>query len=62
MNFDLNNLFSEEISDETLYQLVNFFAELQLELESKFFAQLRRHVGTQAQPNCLVNDDINNKE
>ena len=43
----INNLLAllpEEISDESAYHLVNFFIDLTAELESCYFAQIRRYI------------------
>lgn len=45
---NIYDLLPEKISDEGAYHLVNFFMNLALELESHYFAQIKRH----------VNDDI----
>jgi hypothetical protein len=41
---NLRALLPEEISDESAYHLVNFFINLTAELESCYFAQMRRHI------------------
>jgi hypothetical protein len=41
---NLRALLPEEISDESAYHLVNFFINLTVELESYYFAQMRRHI------------------
>ena len=38
------DLLPEGISDECAYHLVEFFMNLSAELESYYFAQMRRHV------------------
>ena len=43
----INNLLAllpEELSDENAYHLVNFFIDLTAELESCYFAQMRRYI------------------
>lgn len=37
-------LLPKKISDEEAYNLVNFFMNLALELESHYLTQLRRHI------------------
>ena len=44
INTTICDLLPEEISDECAYHLVNFFMNLASELESYYFAQMRRHV------------------
>lgn len=41
---NLRALLPEEISDESAYNLVNFFIDLTAELESCYFAQMRRYI------------------
>ena len=41
--YNLDYFLPEEISDETAYHLVNFFINITEELESRYFAQMRRH-------------------
>jgi len=41
---NLRALLPEEISDESAYHLVNFFMNLATELETYYFAQMRRHI------------------
>ena len=41
---NLRALLPEEISDESAYHLVNFFTNLTTELETYYFAQMRRHI------------------
>lgn len=41
---NLRALLPEDISDESAYHLVNFFIDLTAELESYYFAQMRRHI------------------
>ena len=41
---NLRALLPEEISDESAYHLVNFFIDLTAELESCYFAQMRRYI------------------
>ena len=48
MKIDIRDLLPEELSDESAYQLVNFFIDLTTELESCCFAQMRRHVKSTA--------------
>mgnify|MGYP001474710121 CR=1 FL=1 len=40
----LHELLPENISDESAYHLVSFLSALALELESCYFAQIRRHL------------------
>jgi hypothetical protein len=51
-------LLPEKVSDEEAYNLVNFFMELALELESHYFTQLRRYVNDEnlTYPDYLQND------
>jgi hypothetical protein len=52
----LIDLLPSEISDESAYQLVNFFMELTAELESHYFAKMQRYVKDNTPlnpPNCL---------
>jgi hypothetical protein len=42
----MNNIYEllpEKISDESAYHLVNFIMNLALELESRYFTQIRRY-------------------
>ena len=41
---NISNLLPEKISDEEAYNLVNFFMNLALTLESHYFVQIRRYV------------------
>ncbi len=43
----LYELFPEGISEETAYHLAHFFEELSLELESHYFAQIKRYLDSQ---------------
>jgi hypothetical protein len=45
---NISNLLPEKISDKEAYDLVNFFMNLALELESHYFAQTKRY----------INDDV----
>lgn len=51
-------LLPEKVSDEEAYNLVNFFMDLALELESHYFTQLRRYVNDKnlIYPDYLQND------
>jgi len=44
MRTNLCDLLPEEISDEGAYHLVNFFMSLASELDSYYFAQIRRYI------------------
>jgi hypothetical protein len=44
MKTTIRDLLPEELSDEGAYHLINFFMNLALELESYYFAQIRRYV------------------
>jgi hypothetical protein len=44
MRINLYDLLPEKISDEGAYHLVNFVMNLALELESYYFAQMKRHI------------------
>lgn len=41
---NLHALLPEKISDESAYDLVNFFMNITTELETYYFAQMRRHI------------------
>jgi hypothetical protein len=41
---NIYKLLPKEISDESAYHLATFFMNLALELESHYFAQMRRHI------------------
>lgn len=41
---NISKLLPEKISDEEAYNLVNFFMNLALMLESHYFAQIKRYV------------------
>lgn len=41
---NISNLLPEKISDEEAYNLTNFFMNLALELESHYFAQIKRYL------------------
>ena len=43
---NLDYLLPEEVSDETAYNLVNFFINITEELESRYFVQMRQHIKT----------------
>lgn len=47
---NLSEILPEEISDETAYQLVTFFIELTAELESHYFAKMRRYIKDNSPP------------
>jgi hypothetical protein len=49
------NLLPEKISDEGAYYLVNFFMNLALELESCYFAQMKRYIDDNMPPNIIQN-------
>jgi hypothetical protein len=51
-------LLPEKLSDEEAYNLVNFFMDLALELESHYFTQLRCYVNDKnlTYPDYLQND------
>jgi len=51
MTININHLLPEAISDETAYYLVNFFMNLTAELESTYYAQIRRHINNNMPPN-----------
>lgn len=51
MTIDINQLLPETISDETAYHLVSFFMNLTAELESAYYAQIRRHINNTMSPN-----------
>ncbi len=44
MKINIYDFLPEELSDENAYHLVNFLMNLALELESHYFAQIRRYV------------------
>ena len=44
MKINIYNLLPEKISDEGAYHLVNFFMNLTAELESCYFAQMKRYI------------------
>jgi len=44
MTINIHDLLSEDISDEGAYHLVNFFMKLATELDSRYFAQIRRYI------------------
>jgi hypothetical protein len=44
MKINIYDLLPEKISDESAYHLVNFFTNLATELESHYFAQMKRHI------------------
>lgn len=41
---NLHKLLPDTLSDEAAFNLVEFFSQLALTLESHYFAQMRRHV------------------
>jgi hypothetical protein len=55
---NISNLLPEKISDEEAYNLVNFFMNLALMLESHYFAQIQRYVNedTPDYPEYLRNE------
>ena len=57
MRINLYDLLPENISDEGAYHLVNFFMSLALELESCYFAQMKRYIdgNTSPEPNVFQN-------
>jgi len=59
----LHELFPEGVSDETAYQLVDFFEQLAAELDSYYFAQIKRYLDSQRPASAGIvhpqNDDDN---
>lgn len=59
----LHELFPEGISDETTYQLVHFFEQLAVALDSYYFAQIKRYLDNQRPESAGIvhpqNDDNN---
>jgi len=55
---NISKLLPEKISDEEAYNLVNFFMNLALTLESHYFAQIQRYVNedTPGYPEYLRNE------
>ena len=43
MKINIHDLLPEKMSDESAYHLVNFFTNLATELESHYFAQMKRY-------------------
>jgi hypothetical protein len=43
MIVDINDIFPNEISDETAHCLVNFFMDMALALESHYYGQIARY-------------------
>ena len=58
MRTTLHDLLPEELSDEGAHHLVNFFMNLALELESHYFAQIKRYVNNDMMyyPDSLQNE------
>jgi len=50
MRTSIYDLLPEKISDESAYHLVNFFMDLALELESCYFAQMKRYIDNNMPP------------
>lgn len=50
MRANIYDLLPEKISDESAYHLVNFFMDLALELESCYFAQMKRYIDDNTPP------------
>jgi hypothetical protein len=46
----LSEILPDEISDEAAYHLVTFFTKLTTELESRYFAQMRRYIRDNSPP------------
>jgi hypothetical protein len=44
LNSNIDELFPLDISDEAAFQIVNFFSELALAVESHYFTKLRRYI------------------
>ena len=62
MSTDLYDLFSEEISDETAFHMVNFFVNISSALDARYFAQVRRYINENTPietPEFLKNYDEN---
>ena len=53
MKIDINDMFPEELSDETIYHMVAFFANFAAALESCYFAQMRRHLNSMSKSNLM---------
>lgn len=47
---NINAILPEEISDETAHHLVNFFMDLALALESRYYSQIMRYAKDNAPP------------
>ena len=58
MRTTIRDLLPEELSDEGAYHLVNFFMNLASELDSHYFAQIRRYVNNDMmdRPDSLQNE------
>lgn len=44
MNYDLEDLFPEDISDETAFYLTEFMEQLSLIISDRYFVAARRHM------------------
>ncbi len=50
MRVDINEIFPNEISDETAHYLVNFFMDMALALESHYYGQIARYAKDNTPP------------
>lgn len=53
-------LLPEEISDEAAYHLVNFFSDLNLAIDSRYYAQVKRYI-RDSQPPDMPADWLDGK-
>ena len=44
MQINIDDILPENISDESAYHLVNFLMNLATELDSRYFAQMKRYI------------------
>lgn len=61
MRTNIYNLLPEKIFDEEAYHLVNFFMNLALELESCYFAQMKRYIDDNmpSEPPNIIQNTVN---
>ena len=67
MQINIDDILPENISDESAYHLVNFLMNLATELDSRYFAQMKRYIddmpsspldNLQKDDGCYVSDNM----
>ncbi len=61
MNFDIQSILSDELSDEAAYELLSIFSQLTIAIESHYDAQIARYMDgchPLELPQCLQEDEF----